>query len=166
MPFMFITESEPNMSCQEKDVELMHCAIELARQAAEQGEVPVGAVVVNTQTGEIISKGYNLRETNKSVAAHAEVIAIEEACKRLGTWRLNGYSLYVTLEPCPMCAGALVNCRIDRVVYGAADPVAGCCGSVINFNSYPFSHSFKLTSGICREECADLLQNFFKKHRK
>ncbi len=149
-----------------RDVEFMLRALKLAVRAAEQGEVPVGAVVVNEQTGEVISEGYNLRETNKSVAAHAEVIAIEEACRRVGTWRLNGYTLYVTLEPCPMCAGALVNSRIDRVVFGARDPVAGCCGSVINFNSYPFSHAFKLTEGVCAEECVQILQDFFKKHRK
>ncbi len=154
------------MNTQTKDIQLMRQALALAKQAAELGEVPVGAIVVNESTGEIVSSGYNLRETNKSVAAHAEVIAIEEACRRLGTWRLNGYSLYVTLEPCPMCAGALVNSRIDRVVFGAYDPVAGCCGSVINFNSYPFSHAFRLTGGVCELESKELLQEFFKKHRK
>ena len=147
------------------DEKYMKRAIELARQAADAGEVPVGAVVVDDATGEIIAEGYNLRETEKRATAHAEILAIDRACEVRGGWRLSGCTMYVTLEPCPMCAGALVNSRIDRVVYGAADALAGCCGSVINFNSYPFNHSFKLTGGVCEAECKELLQNFFKKKR-
>lgn len=142
----------------------MEKALELAREAFKLGEVPVGAVVV--RDGEIIGEGYNLREREGSVIAHAEVIAIEQACKRLGTWRLSGCTLYVTMEPCPMCAGALVNSRIDRVVYGCKDAAAGCLGSVIDFNSYPFNHSFETVSGICSRECTELLQEFFRQKRK
>ena len=125
------------------DLDFMREALEQARIAYELGEVPVGAVVVNSESGEIISKAHNLRETNKISTAHAEILAIEEACRKRGGWRLSGCTLYVTLEPCPMCAGAIVNSRIDRVVWGADDLMAGCCKSVISFNSYPFNHSFK-----------------------
>ena len=142
----------------------MEKALELAREAFKLGEVPVGAVVV--RDGEIIGEGYNLREREGSVIAHAEVIAIEQACKRLGTWRLSGCTLYVTMEPCPMCAGALVNSRIDRVVYGCKDAAAGCLGSVIDFNSYPFNHSFETVSGICAKESLELLREFFESRRE
>ena len=148
----------------ERDTYYMKQAIALARQAADIGEVPVGALVVDAE-GEIIAEAYNLREANKSATAHAEVLAIEQACTKLGGWRLSGCTLYVTLEPCPMCAGALINSRIDRVVYGATDALAGCCGSVINFNHYPFNHSFALTAGVCEEECREVLRGFFEKKR-
>ena len=108
----------------------MNEALRLAEIAAQQGEIPVGAVVV--RNGEIIGRGYNQRETKKSAILHAEIIAIEEACRTVGDWRLTGCTLYVTLEPCPMCSGAIVNSRIDRVVFGATDRMAGCCGSLIN----------------------------------
>ena len=139
-------------------------ALELAKKAASLGEVPVGAVVV--RDGEIIGKGYNLRENKKSASAHAEIIAIEQACNALGSWRLSGCTLYVTMEPCPMCAGAIVNSRIDRVVYGCKDVVAGCCGSVINFNAYPFNHSFTIESGVCETQATELLKGFFEDKRK
>lgn len=139
-------------------------ALELAKTAASLGEVPVGAVVV--RDGEIIGKGYNLRENKKSASAHAEIIAIEQACNALGSWRLSGCTLYVTMEPCPMCAGAIVNSRIDRVVYGCKDVVAGCCGSVINFNAYPFNHSFTIESGVCETQATELLKGFFEDKRK
>ena len=139
-------------------------ALELAKTAASLGEVPVGAVVV--RDGEIIGKGYNLRENKKSASAHAEIIAIEQACNALGSWRLSGCTLYVTMEPCPMCAGAIVNSRIDRVVYGCKDVVAGCCGSVINFNAYPFNHSFTIESGVCETQATELLKGFFEEKRK
>lgn len=151
---------------EDKDIAFMQQAIELARQAAQSGEVPVGAIVVDNATNEVLSKAYNLRQTNKIATAHAEIIAIEDACKKKKSWRLSGCTLYVTLEPCPMCAGAIVNSRIERVVYGAKDELAGCCGSVINFNSYPFNHSFEITQGVCESECRELLQIFFKKKRK
>ena len=139
-------------------------ALRLAKLAAEKGEIPVGAVVV--RNGEIIGRGYNLRENKKSAIAHAEVIAIEEACRAVGDWRLKGCTLYVTLEPCPMCAGAIVNSRIDRVVYGAKDGAAGCCGSLINFNAYPFNHAFSIECGVCEEECRVILKNFFESKRR
>ena len=141
------------------DERFMREAIELARKAERLGEVPVGAVVV--KDGEIISRAYNTRERDRVATAHAELLAIEEACRVLGSWRLSGCTLYVTLEPCPMCAGAIVNSRIDRVVFGASDVAAGCCGSVINFNSYPFNHTFEITGGVCEDECRALLREFF-----
>ncbi len=143
----------------------MQRAIELARSAAKALEVPVGAVIANSESGEIIAEAYNLREQNASATAHAELLAIEAACRSVGSWRLHGYTLYVTLEPCPMCAGALINSRIDRVVYGTADALAGCCGSVIDFNSYPFNHAFELTGGVCEEECREVLRAFFAARR-
>lgn len=150
----------------EQDIQLMRQAIELAKTAAEQGEVPVGALVVKSDTGEVISGAYNLRESEKNATAHAEILAIEAACRRLGGWRLSGYTLYVTLEPCPMCAGAIVNSRIDRVVYGASDAFAGCCGSVMNFNAYPFSHAFEVSARVCEDECREIIQSFFEQRRK
>lgn len=149
-----------------RDIEMMKRALELARRASDMGEIPVGALVVDSKSGKIISEAHNLRETNKIATAHAEILAIEEACRARGGWRLGGCTLYVTLEPCPMCAGALINSRIDRVVYGTEDMLAGCCGSVINFNSYPFNHSFAVTGGVCENECRELLTEFFEKRRK
>ena len=145
------------------DVEYMKIAIELAKRAADAGDVPVGAVVV--KDGRLISEGYNERELCGSATAHAEIVAIEKACESLGSWRLSGCTLYVTLEPCPMCAGAIVNSRIDRVVFGAKDAKAGCFGSLINFNSYPFNHRPEITRGVCESECAALLSDFFEKKR-
>lgn len=150
----------------DRDIEFMREALELARLAADMGEIPVGALVVDSNSGEVIAKAHNLRENNKLATAHAEILAIEEACRKRGGWRLNGCTLYVTLEPCPMCAGAIVNSRIDRVVWGADDMVAGCCGSVINFNSYPFNHAFDMSSGVCEDECKAILQEFFKTKRR
>ncbi|MBQ7375317.1 MAG: nucleoside deaminase [Clostridia bacterium] len=150
----------------DRDIEFMREALELARLAADMGEIPVGALVVDSNSGEVIARAHNLRENNKLATAHAEILAIEEACRKRGGWRLHGCTLYVTLEPCPMCAGAIVNSRIDRVVWGADDMVAGCCGSVINFNSYPFNHSFATTSGVCEEECKAVLQEFFQTKRR
>ena len=157
--FTFITEGDA------MEQVFMRRAIALAKEACALGEVPVGALVVDNATGEILSEAYNLRETNKIATAHAEILAIDEACKKRGGWRLSGCTLYVTLEPCPMCAGALVNSRIDRVVYGASDALAGCCGSVINFNSYPFNHAFEIKSGVCEEECRELIRTFFESMR-
>ena len=148
-----------------RDVEFMRLALAQAELAATLGEVPVGAVIVESESGEVIASAHNLRETERSATAHAEVLAIEAACKRRGGWRLSGCMLYVTLEPCPMCTGALINSRIDRVVFGARDAMAGCCGSVINFNSYPFNHAFELTSGVCEEQCGELLRTFFERKR-
>ena len=142
----------------------MREAIKQAKRAAAKGEVPVGAVIV--RNGEIISRAYNTRETGKNALCHAEIKAIHRACRKLGGWRLPGCELYVTLEPCPMCAGAIVNSRISRVVYGAKDAAAGCCGSILNLNHYPFNHAFELTEGICAEEARSLLLEFFKNQRE
>lgn len=141
----------------------MRDALKLASCAAQMGEVPVGALIV--KDGEVIARAHNLREANGMATAHAELLAIEEACRRVGTWRLTGCTLYVTMEPCPMCAGAIINSRIERVVFGVKDAAAGCCGSVINFNSYPFNHAFELVSGVCEDECRAQLRDFFAKKR-
>lgn len=148
----------------QKDYEFMRMALEQAKIAGEMGEVPIGAVVV--KDGEVISTGYNLREINKNSLCHAELIAIDKACEKLGGWRLHECELYVTLEPCPMCAGAIINSRIRRVVFGAFDPKAGSCGSLINLFACDFNHRPALKAGVLQQECADLLQSFFKKLRK
>ena len=148
-----------------KDIQFMQEALTLAIKASQMGEIPVGALIVDSM-GNVISRAYNLRETKKKTTAHAEILAIEQACATLGGWRLQGCTLYVTLEPCPMCAGALVNSRIDRVVFGAYDMQAGCCGSVINFNAYPFNHAFVINGGVLEKECREVLQSFFEKKRK
>lgn len=142
------------------DETYMRLALELARQAAEEGEVPVGAVIV--RDGEVIATGRNRRETARHALAHAEIEAIAGACARLGGWRLSGCDLYVTLEPCPMCAGAILNSRIRRVVYGAADAKAGCCGSVTDLFALPFNHHPMVEQGLRAEEAGALLQAFFK----
>ncbi len=148
----------------ELDERFMARALELADLAAGLGEVPVGAVVV--MDGEFISEGYNRRETDKNALAHAECIAINEACKKLGGWRLHRCELYVTLEPCPMCAGAIVNSRIKRVVVGAKDAKAGAFGSLINFNFYPLNHKPEIVFGVLENEATAKLQNFFLKLRE
>lgn len=142
----------------------MDQAIELAKEAAKEGEVPVGAVVVID--GRIVGRGRNRRETGKNALAHAEIEAINEACKTLGGWRLWQCDMYVTLEPCPMCTGAIINSRIKRLVYGASDSKAGSCGSVVNLFSLPYNHKPEVISGLKQEECAALLSDFFKKLRK
>ena len=142
-----------------QDVLYMNEAIKLAKKAAELGEVPIGAVVV--KNGEIVGTGYNLRETEKLSTAHAEIAAIESACKKLGGWRLFGCTLYVTLEPCPMCAGAIINSRIKRVVFGCYDKKAGVYGSVMDLQEYPFNHYYDVEGGVMEAECAKLLSDFF-----
>ena len=146
------------------DTDFMKLALELAAQAAALGEVPVGAVV--TCDGEVVGTGFNRRETGKNALAHAELEAIDAACRKLGGWRLHRCDLYVTLEPCPMCSGAIVNARIRRLVYGASDPKAGCFGSVCDFNTLPFNHKPEVTGGVMAEECAGALSAFFKTLRK
>lgn len=142
------------------DFSFMDAALELAREAFVEGEVPVGCVVV--RRGQIVGRGRNRRETGRSALAHAEVEAIGEACANLGGWRLWECTLYVTLEPCPMCAGAILNARIPRVVYGAKDPKAGACGGVCDLFAMPFNHHPEMVSGIREEECAGLLTDFFR----
>lgn len=139
-------------------------ALALAALAAENGEVPVGAVVVKGD--EIVGRGYNRREGDKNALAHAEMIAIDEACKNLGGWRLWQCDLYVTLEPCSMCAGAIINSRIKTVYFGANDQKNGSVGSVVNLFDLPYNHKPEVVSGILEEECSSLLSNFFKNLRE
>ena len=141
------------------DVDFMQVALQLAREAAEEGEVPVGAVVV--RDGEILGIGRNRREVSKNALAHAELEAIHNACTYLGGWQLVGCTLYVTLEPCPMCAGAIINSRIGRVVQGAMNPKAGSCGSLVNLFELPYNHRPEIVSGVCSDECGALLKEFF-----
>lgn len=147
-----------------RDRRFMRAAIEQAKLAAEIGEAPIGAVIVRGD--EIIAEAYNTRETEKNALHHAELLAIDRACKKLGGWRLIGCELYVTLEPCPMCSGGIINSRIERVVYGAPDPKAGCACSVCNIFSLPFNHSPEIVGGVMEEECAALLSDFFRSLRE
>ena len=148
------------------DVSAMVRALELAKQAAEQGEVPVGAVVYELETGRIIGEGYNLRETDADPSAHAEVVAIRQAARHTGTWRLDGCALVVTLEPCTMCAGLVVNARIGRLVYGAKDPKAGATGSLYSITEDArLNHRVRPISGVMAEESAELLRDFFRARR-
>ena len=142
----------------------MQEAIRQAQLARDIGEVPIGAVVV--RNGEIVGTGYNTRETQKLATAHAEIAAIEDACRRLGGWRLHQCDLYVTLEPCPMCSGAIINARIQHVFYGAYDPKAGCARSVTDLFSLPFNHHPQIYGGVLETECAKLLSDFFAWLRK
>lgn len=151
------------MTLEEQDQFYMRLALREAEKAYDLDEVPVGAVIV--QDDRVISSGYNLRETEKQAVAHAELLAIEEACCTLGGWRLPRCTLYVTLEPCPMCAGAIINARIDRVVFGAYDYKAGSCGSVVNLFELDYNHKPELTGGVLQEECAEILKRFFKRLR-
>ena len=143
-----------------QDELFMQQALELARTAAAEGEVPVGCVIV--QDGTVIGRGHNRRETGRSALAHAEIEAIAEACRRLGGWRLWQATLYVTLEPCPMCAGAIINARIPRVVIGAMDPKAGSCGSVVNLFDLPYNHRPEITRDVLEDACASELRTFFR----
>ena len=143
------------------DEKYMREAIKQARKAAKIDEVPIGCVIV--YDGKIIARGYNRRNTDKSTLAHAEIIAIRKAAKVIGDWRLEDCTMYITLEPCPMCAGAIVQARIPRVVVGAMNPKAGCAGSVINLLQMDgFNHKAELTSGVLVDECRTMLQDFFK----
>ena len=142
----------------------MKKCLALANEAADADEVPVGAVIV--RNGEIIASAYNTRETDKCATHHAEVLAIERACRALGGWRLPGCTLYVTMEPCPMCAGAAVNARIERVVWGTDDLRAGAFGSVVNLCNLPLNHKPALEGGILADECRDVLQTYFRKKRE
>jgi len=138
----------------------MRAALELAREAAENGEVPVGCVVASPEGG-IIGRGRNRREEGRDATAHAEIEAIRAACAALGTWNLSGCTLFVTLEPCPMCAGAIINSRISTVVYGAKEPYSGSVGSVINLFEERYGHRPAVYGGVLRDECALLLSGFF-----
>ena len=146
------------------DEQLMRLAIEQAKKAAALGEVPVGAVVA--KDGEPVAMAYNTRETGKNATHHAELLAIDAACKALGGWRLWQCELFVTLEPCPMCSGAIINSRLKRVVYGAADPKAGCCGSLTDLFALPFNHHPVIEHGLLEAESQALLQDFFSMLRQ
>ncbi|RSD22509.1 tRNA adenosine(34) deaminase TadA [Mesobacillus subterraneus] len=147
------------------DEQYMHEAILEAKKAGEMDEVPIGAVIV--LEGEIIARAHNLRETRQSSIAHAEVLAIDEACRKLGTWRLENTVLYVTLEPCPMCAGAIMLSRVKKVVYGAKDPKGGCAGTFMNLlQDDRFNHQSEVVTGVLEEECSGLLSNFFRELRE
>lgn len=147
-----------------EDERFMRAAIEQAKLAASEGEVPVGAVVV--KDGEIIAVGRNRREVGKNALAHAELEAIDGACRTLGGWRLWQCDLYVTLEPCPMCTGAIINARIRRLVYGASDRKAGSCGSVVNLFDLPYNHKPEMVVGCLEEECSRMLTRFFRELRE
>jgi tRNA(adenine34) deaminase len=148
----------------QEDIYYMKEAILEAKKAEEMGEVPIGAVIVKNK--DVIAKGHNHREKNQTATAHAELLAIEEACRAVGSWRLEGCTLYVTLEPCPMCAGAIVQSRMDRVVYGASDSKAGCCGTLMNLLDEPrFNHQCSVKSGVLSEETGKMLTDFFQKLR-
>lgn len=144
----------------------MFMALQQARFAAEAGEIPVGAVAV-AENGEVLARAYNQVECLKDATAHAEMIALTQAASALGDWRLNEVSLYVTKEPCPMCAGAMVNCRLGHLYFGCGDPNYGAAGSVINLLDMSNTlHRVAAEGGICEEECLDEIQNFFKRRRK
>ena len=150
------------MTLEEKN---MKAAIKQARKAEALGEVPIGCVI--EYEGKIIARGYNRRIVDKTVLAHAEILAIRKACRRMGDWRLEGRTMYVTLEPCPMCAGAIVQARIPKVVIGCMNPKAGCAGSVLDmFHEPGFNHQVEVESGVLQEECSQMLTEFFKDLRK
>ncbi len=150
------------MTLEEKN---MKAAIKQARKAEALGEVPIGCVI--EYEGKIIARGYNRRIVDKTVLAHAEILAIRKACRRMGDWRLEGCTMYVTLEPCPMCAGAIVQARIPKVVIGCMNPKAGCAGSVLDmFHEPGFNHQVEVESGVLQEECSQMLTEFFKDLRK
>ena len=147
------------------DERYMRMALEEAAKAAERGEIPVGAVVVD-QNGEILASTHNLCETEQMPTYHAELLAIQEACKKIGSWRLSDCTVYVTLEPCPMCMGAMIHARVKRVVFGAFDPRAGACGSLLNLSDYPLEASPEIRGGVLAEESLELLRSFFRQARK
>jgi len=142
----------------------MSIALQLAQQAGVDNETPVGCIVVDNN-GAVIGRGRNRREKSKSALAHAELEAIEDACNTLGDWRLSGCSLYVTLEPCPMCAGAVIMSRIDKLYFGARDELTGSCGSVINLFMEKYGQSTQVVGGVLADECGDLLSGFFRSLR-
>jgi len=149
---------------QPDDETWMRAALAEAEAAAAKGEIPIGAVIV--RDGELIAAGHNLRETERDPTGHAEMVAIRRAAARLGAWRLTGTTLYVTIEPCPMCAGALVLARIERLVYGAADPKAGACGTLWNLVQDPrLNHRLAVTAGVLEDECRAVIQAFFRRLR-
>ena len=152
------------MLCREKQEEYMALALELAREAASQGEVPVGCVIADAG-GHVIGRGRNRRIECSDATAHAEMEAIRQACAALGDWRLTGCTMYVTLEPCPMCAGAIINSRIPVLVYGAKEPLSGSCGSIIDLFWENYGHQPEIYAGVLEADCAAVLRDFFKGKR-
>ena len=149
------------------DKKYMQLALDEACKAAELGEIPIGAVLVENVSGEVVAAAHNMRETWQDATAHAEVIVIRDACAKLRRWRLSGCTLYVTVEPCPMCSGAIVNSRVDRVVYGCPDAKAGGAESIFNIITNPnLNHCAEVVSGVCEEECAQVMKDFFKRRRE
>ncbi len=147
------------------DEQYMHLALQEAQRAYEIGEIPIGAIIVRND--EVIARGYNLRESLPDATAHAEIIAIREACERLDRWRLADCTLYVTIEPCPMCAGAIVNSRIQRLVYGAPDSKGGGVESIFRIADHDaLNHQVSIRAGVCEEECRNLMKNFFRERRQ
>ena len=144
--------------------ECMQLALELAQEAAADGETPVGCVILDT-SGNVVGRGRNRREKEKSATAHAEIEAINNACATIGDWRLDGCTMYVTLEPCPMCAGAVIMSRVDSLFYGARDELTGSCGSVINLFMESYGHKTRIVGGILSDKCSSLLSDFFKSLR-
>ncbi len=148
-----------------KDVKFMEEALKEAAKSYKKKEIPVGAVIV--KDGKIISKAHNLKETKHDCTNHAEILAIKKACKKLRSWRLTGCTLYVTLEPCPMCTGALILSRLDKVVIGTMDEKTGACGSVLNLSKdYKFNHSFEIENGLLEDKCQNIIKSFFKELRE
>ena len=155
------------MSFTKQDLAYMKIALEEAEQATAHGDIPVGAVLVDRTTGEIIARGRNTRERDGTALGHAEIDAIAKGCEQIGGWRLADCTLYVTLEPCPMCAGAILSARIPRIVFGAHDPVAGAMGSIWALHSHPVSTNHTTVEHGCLEtECRDVLQRFFRERRQ
>ena len=147
-------------------IDLMRLALDEANAAAEAGDVPIGAVIVHDPTGEVIGRGRNRREADEDPTAHAEIIALRDAARRLGHWRLLDCTLYVTLEPCPMCAGAIVAARVPRLVYGCDDPKAGAVRTLYKIcEDERLNHCVEVTAGVCAEECAEVLRAFFRRQR-
>jgi tRNA(adenine34) deaminase len=147
-----------------QDEYFMKEAIEEAKKAEELDEVPIGAVIVSQ--GKVIARAHNLRESEQNAVAHAELLAIDQACREVGSWRLENTTLYVTLEPCPMCSGAIILSRVKRVVYGASDPKGGCAGTLMNLlQDERFNHQSSVTKGVLETECGQLLSDFFRKIR-
>jgi tRNA(adenine34) deaminase len=157
-------EEQLDPTVSDEDIAFMREAMSLAALAQEIDEVPVGALIV--RDGRIIAKAYNTREHSKCATHHAEILAIEEACRALGGWRLPGCTLYVTMEPCAMCAGAVINARIPRVVFGAPDLRFGAFGSLINLADVPLNHKPELVGGVLKEENVEMLQGYFKNKRR
>ncbi len=156
---------KPDMTPDARDEKFMKEALKQARKAYDLGETPIGCVIVHE--GKIIARGYNRRSTDGNVLAHAEISAIRKACRKLGDWRLEETTIYITLEPCQMCAGAIVQARIPRCVIGAMNPKAGCAGSVLNILQVPqFNHQVDITTGVLADQCAQLMKEFFKELRK